>query len=357
MALNTLQKANFRKHTHYSDQVIDPDTQAPIEPGGGGAPTDATYLVTTANGSLSAEVVVGATPGGELGGTWASPTVDSTHAGSAHVALTSSAPQSVGTANAAGSGTASAKDDHVHAHETAHINHDTTWAAKGDLIAGTANDTAAVLTVGADDTILMADSGQSAGLKWVASASPSTQAFGDSAVTGTGDTFTRGDHKHAMPTLGYGLSGNSAPAVGLTTASAFTTATTSISAATYADITGASISLAAGTWIIGCVVNGSSVNAAAIMSVAITDNSNTVIVEGTASMAASGSASVATTGCVSLGWFVTPGGTTTYKLRAARGTTTITGTWVAMDGGNVNTTNNLTDNSDKGTGIWAIRIA
>jgi hypothetical protein len=55
-------------------------------PGTGGV-TDATYLVTTAHAGLSAEVVVGATPGGELGGTWASPTVDATHAGSAHLAL------------------------------------------------------------------------------------------------------------------------------------------------------------------------------------------------------------------------------------------------------------------------------
>ena len=52
--------------------------------GGGGAPTNADYLVGTANGSLSAEIVVGTTPGGELGGTWASPTVDATHSGSAH---------------------------------------------------------------------------------------------------------------------------------------------------------------------------------------------------------------------------------------------------------------------------------
>jgi hypothetical protein len=45
----------------------------------------------------------------------------------------------------------------------------------------------------------MADSGQTTGLKWVASATPSTQAFGDAAAVGTADTFTRGDHKHAMP--------------------------------------------------------------------------------------------------------------------------------------------------------------
>lgn len=51
---------------------------------GTGAPTTADYLVGTANGSLSAEIVVGTSPGGELGGTWASPTVDATHSGSAH---------------------------------------------------------------------------------------------------------------------------------------------------------------------------------------------------------------------------------------------------------------------------------
>ena len=52
--------------------------------GGGGAPTDADYLVGTAHGDLSAEIVVGTTPGGQLGGSWASPTVDSSHSGSSH---------------------------------------------------------------------------------------------------------------------------------------------------------------------------------------------------------------------------------------------------------------------------------
>jgi hypothetical protein len=45
---------------------------------GGGAPTTVDYLVGTADAGLSAEIVVGTTPGGELGGTWASPTVDDT---------------------------------------------------------------------------------------------------------------------------------------------------------------------------------------------------------------------------------------------------------------------------------------
>lgn len=55
---------------------------------GGGAPTTADYLVGTADAGLSGEIVVGTSPGGELGGTWASPTVDATHSGSAHHAQT-----------------------------------------------------------------------------------------------------------------------------------------------------------------------------------------------------------------------------------------------------------------------------
>jgi hypothetical protein len=62
---------------HYRGEVLTSTTQT-------NAPNDANYLIGTANSSLSAEIVVGTAPGGELGGTWASPTVDSTHSGSAH---------------------------------------------------------------------------------------------------------------------------------------------------------------------------------------------------------------------------------------------------------------------------------
>lgn len=287
------------------------------------APPNADYLVGTANTILSAEVVVGTSPAGELGGTWASPTVDATHSGSPH-------------------------SDYI---AKAFV------AAKGDIIGASANDTPAITTVGADDTILMADAAAGAGLKWVASATPSTQAFADAAAVGTGDTFTRGDHKHAMPTLGYGLSGNSAPAVGLTSASAFATAETTISAATYADIAGCSVSLAAGTWIVYGSVIARAANAIIQVFVAITHNDNTVISESATSRPASGTASLNSP--IGVGWFaiVTPGSTTTYKLRGARGLTTHTGSWVAMDGNGVNTTNHASNNSDKGTGIFAIRLA
>ncbi len=74
------------------------------------------------------------------------------------------------------------------------------YDAKGDLISASADNTPSLVTVGANDTILMADSTATAGLKWVASASPTgAETFGCAAATGTADTFTRGDHVHALP--------------------------------------------------------------------------------------------------------------------------------------------------------------
>lgn len=50
---------------------------------------DVDFLVGTATGHTGAEIVVGTAPGGELGGTWASPTVDATHSGSSHAGVVS----------------------------------------------------------------------------------------------------------------------------------------------------------------------------------------------------------------------------------------------------------------------------
>jgi hypothetical protein len=52
---------------------------------------DVDFLVGTATGHTGAEIVVGTSPGGELGGTWASPTVDASHSGSTHAATQAAA--------------------------------------------------------------------------------------------------------------------------------------------------------------------------------------------------------------------------------------------------------------------------
>ena len=57
-------------------KIANPATDVP--------PIDANYITGSANSSLTGEIAAGTAPGGELGGTWASPTVDSTHSGSAH---------------------------------------------------------------------------------------------------------------------------------------------------------------------------------------------------------------------------------------------------------------------------------
>jgi hypothetical protein len=43
---------------------------------------------------------------------------------------------------------------------------DTTWAAKGDIIAGTANDAASIVSVGSNGQVLVADSSANAGVAW-----------------------------------------------------------------------------------------------------------------------------------------------------------------------------------------------
>ena len=75
------------------------------------APSTPDYLVGTTQAGLSAEIVVGATPGGELGGTWATPTVDATHSGSTHAATQAAAEATAAAALAAHTGDTSDAHD------------------------------------------------------------------------------------------------------------------------------------------------------------------------------------------------------------------------------------------------------
>lgn len=143
---------------------------------------------------------------------------------------------------------------------------------------------------------------------------------------------------------------------GATVKEAFCQTPTSISAATYADISDCSLSLEAGIWVVFANIFGSAANLAFLMHAAITDGSNTVLVEGSQYVPASGTASVHAWGAVPLNCKVAPTSTTTYKLRAARGLTTLTNTWTAQDGAGTNTTNNASDATNQGTGLRAIKV-
>ena len=182
-----------------------------------------------------------------------------------------------------------------------------------------------------------------------------TQDASNRFVTDTEKTTWNG--KQDALTNGYGLTGTTTKAVSLTSTQSFCTAETTISATAYADITGASITLAAGTWLIMATFNGASqTTTVAVMIGAITDAANTVIAEGAQHIVA-GTATVRTWGNLSLSAVVTPGVSTTYKLRGARGQTTQTGNWIASDGTGQATANNVSNNSDKSTVIMAVRIA
>lgn len=139
---------------------------------------------------------------------------------------------------------------------------------------------------------------------------------------------------------------------------------TNVAAATYADLRlvtpgftyESSLALEPGTWLIFADVMAQAVNLAFLMHIALTDYANNLIAEGSTYVPASGTAGVYAWAHVGLRAIVTPTFTTTYKLQAARGLTTLTNTWVAADGSGANIVNNNTTNSNLGTGLRAVRL-
>ena len=86
-------------------------------------------------------------------------------------ALTNSAPAALGAAAAPGSSNNVARLDHVHAFPSASDVGAVATSlvdAKGDIIAATGDNTPARVAVGANDTVLVADSAATAGVKWAA---------------------------------------------------------------------------------------------------------------------------------------------------------------------------------------------
>lgn len=126
-----------------------PDETGGGSGGGGGAPTDATYLTATANASLSNEVVVGATPNGELGGTWGAITVNATHSGSSHAAVQAAAEATAANATNLTSGTVNIARLPIDADvATLSLPSNVTISAFGKTLVGAADATAANSSLG-----------------------------------------------------------------------------------------------------------------------------------------------------------------------------------------------------------------
>lgn len=104
---------------------------------------------------------------------------------------------------------------------------DTIWDTKGDIAAATASDTATKLAAGANDTLLMAASGQATGLKWGDASTVRTAldvptnaaAVLDTLVDAKGDILTASANdtpaRLAVGTNDYGLVADSTQSTGL----------------------------------------------------------------------------------------------------------------------------------------------
>jgi hypothetical protein len=66
----------------------------------------------------------------------------------------------------------------------------TAAAVKGNLVAGTGVDTSGLLTVGANDTVLTADSAEATGMKWAAGASGGMTSIASGTLSGSSVSLT-----------------------------------------------------------------------------------------------------------------------------------------------------------------------
>lgn len=184
--------------------------------GGSGAPTTADYLVGTAQGGLSAEIVVGTSPGGELGGTWASPTVDATHSGSAHADFIANSLLTTQDDIIVRDGTGPARlgkgsDGQVLTVDP--TTHHLVWATPTGGAAALDDLTDVDTTGVGDGDVIAFDSGTSTWLPvapgtptidWGEDADITTQDYDDVADAGVLDEVARADHLHGMPSAGGG---------------------------------------------------------------------------------------------------------------------------------------------------------
>jgi hypothetical protein len=178
---------------------------------GGGGGSVATDAIWDAKGDLAGGTGANTAAKLTVGANKSVLTADSAQTtGLKWLAETAATPAAVGTSGATGtSGHPLALDDHAHAHEAAHIQHDTTWAAKGDLIAGTANDTAAILGAGSNNQVLVADSSQTTGLKWATAGGGGAVSDWTTVTKSSDETVTNSGSQQADDELFFTMSANS----------------------------------------------------------------------------------------------------------------------------------------------------